>query len=74
MHLKVVKSLLLLALFCSAVFAVTIISASFYGAQVTTGDCTKYMCSENTATFMYGGDFDGEYTLCGGDSVPGGHP
>jgi len=65
MNLKTVKSLLLLALFCSAIFAVTIISTDPCGGDPVEGG--GHPCS--------GDPVEGEYALCGGDPVEGGgHP
>jgi len=72
MDLKTVKSLLLFTLFCSAIFALTVISADLYAACTIADNCTNYMYNENTATLIYlSGTIDGDYTPCG-DPVPGG--
>jgi len=66
MNLKIVKSLLLFALFCSAIFAVTMLSTDLYAVHAMTYNRT-------TLTYV-SGPVGGGYAPCGGDGVGGGHP
>jgi len=62
MNLKIVKFLVISALLCSAIFAVTGISINLYTFHKMTGNRTSCIYYENI----------GQYTPCGGDPVPGG--
>jgi len=71
MNLKIVKSLLLFVLFCSAIFASAMISANLYAVHAMTG----YIHHENSATLIhFSSPVGGGYAPCGGDPVGGGHP
>jgi len=79
MNLKIVKFLLVSALFCSVVFAFVMISTDLYAI---TDNYTEYMYNENKVAFAYVGDpiggghpcKDNAAFRCVGDSVGGGHP
>jgi hypothetical protein len=73
MNAKLVKSLLLLALSCSAIFALTIISADLYAAHAMTDKCKDTTHHEEIVALVYTNDLsEYEYRPCGGDPVPGG--